>query len=627
MLINSLTAENFRKYHKLEVTDIPASGVITIAGQNESGKTSIGEAICFALYGRTFFLDDKNLHKVICWGRDIAEVTLVFTDGMGDQYRLYRNLHRDGTTEVSLNREISEGVSSIAQVELDTDDAVTAALSKILGFDYDAFSNSFYLAQRELTNPDPQSETIKQMAGIGDYARIANELSESNVTHEQRINELQPQVDTTQAELDAINLDEAWLPELIDAEQTLGTEQQRREALVDHLANNEELYAQNVSLYNRIRRKGRWFRLLSYLMVPLLFITWIAWLIHANKPAVFDNMMEKLSLNEGLANSLGNWLLPLALLSTGLFILGLLINKRTQREAQQLEDEAEEFGISLQEGHRFITTAVESLMPERVVQMLHERSKEKSTLLRIPPREQFANLVQLIEDIPTFKAPHEEVSAAITRLVDALKQQDSEIGDIGKKLLDDIAEEKERSDAAGALRSSLKVLSTELNQCNHQIDVHNMAKDMLRRAARDSIELFNKNIAEISADTLPKFTEGRYSEVRIAEDLSVQVYSDEKKGYMDFDEISSGTQRQIMLAVRMAMSEELSRNSGNEQQFIFLDEPFAFFDQARTKATLAALPEVSNVLTQIWIVAQEFPEDVVADKVINCPSEQAELLV
>ena len=68
MLIKSIDARNFRKYNKLIVDDIPESGVITIEGLNESGKTSIGEAICFALFGRTFFLDNDSLHKVVCWG-------------------------------------------------------------------------------------------------------------------------------------------------------------------------------------------------------------------------------------------------------------------------------------------------------------------------------------------------------------------------------------------------------------------------------------------------------------------------------------------------------------------------------------------------------------------------------
>ena len=53
MLIESLLAENFRKYETLEINDIPVNGVITVSGANESGKTSIGEAICFALFGRT----------------------------------------------------------------------------------------------------------------------------------------------------------------------------------------------------------------------------------------------------------------------------------------------------------------------------------------------------------------------------------------------------------------------------------------------------------------------------------------------------------------------------------------------------------------------------------------------
>jgi len=96
---------------------------------------------------------------------------------------------------------------------------------------------------------------------------------------------------------------------------------------------------------------------------------------------------------------------------------------------------------------------------------------------------------------------------------------------------------------------------------------------------------------------------------------------------MDFDEISSGTQRQVMLALRIAMSEQLSMNTGNEEQFIFLDEPFAFFDQSRTRATLHALPEVSDVINQIWISAQEFPNEVEVAKKIVCPADQAVLII
>lgn len=626
MLINSLTAENFRKYHKLEVTDIPANGVITIAGKNESGKTSIGEAICFALFGRTFSLDKNNLHKVICWGRDTAEVTLAFTDGAGERYSLYRNLHRDGTSKINLHREVSEGLSDYAQVELDTEEVVADALSKILGFDYDAFANSFYLAQRELTTPDPNSETIKKMAGIGDYANITNELIQSNEENEKRIVEITPEIDSSQSELDAINLDEEWLPELIDAEQTLGIEQQRREALVDHLNDNGQSYTTNVGKFQSAGKTSSFMGFLTVLSLPVMIVSWFAYVMSKYYPESFDKLLDTISIKEQFS-AFSDYIIPVAIISMLVLLLSLFLQRKANETSRQLNEEASEFGISLSEGHRYITTDVETLLPERVVQRLYESNSEKKSLLITPPREQFANLVQLTEDTQDYKAPAEEITAAVTRLSDALKKQDTGIHDIGEGLLADIDKEKIRSDEAGKLRSALKVLTTAVSKCQNNIDVQNVSMGLLQRAAKDSIELFNSNIAEISANTLPKFTEGRYSEVSIAEDLSVQVYSDEKKGYMDFDEISSGTQRQIMLALRMAMSEELSKNTGNEQQFIFLDEPFAFFDQARTKSTLRALPDVSKVIAQIWIVAQEFPMDVEVSKAINCPSDSAELLV
>ena len=158
MLIKSLRATNFRKYNKLVVNDIPESGLITVAGSNESGKTSIGEAICFALFGRTFFLEEKNLNKIVCWGHDVAEVTLTFKTSKGDTYVLWRSIDRSGESNVKLHKSATDIDIIDDYNELVSEVEVSSALTKILGFDYDAFANSFYLAQRELTSPDPQEE-------------------------------------------------------------------------------------------------------------------------------------------------------------------------------------------------------------------------------------------------------------------------------------------------------------------------------------------------------------------------------------------------------------------------------------------------------------------------------------
>lgn len=49
MQIHSITIENFRAIEKLSISDIPETGVIVIAGDNEQGKSSILEAIFLAL--------------------------------------------------------------------------------------------------------------------------------------------------------------------------------------------------------------------------------------------------------------------------------------------------------------------------------------------------------------------------------------------------------------------------------------------------------------------------------------------------------------------------------------------------------------------------------------------------
>jgi len=629
MLIDSLFAANFRKYNKLEITDIPEKGVITIEGLNESGKTSIGEAICFALFGRTFSLGGKNLHKIICWGHDTAEVTLHFSIGSYEHYKLFRSLDRDGNHKVRLSKNLGKDVPDNTNITLKTEEKVSEALATILNFDYEAFANSFYLAQRELTSPDPDSDIIKQMAGISDYAGISKDIKKTTETHKQKIAELMPDVETSEAALNSVDIDETWLPELVDAELTLGEEQQRREALMGDLDRNEEDYADNIQSFHSIRRSRGFWSILSILSFPIAVISWVLWGVYQAKPEFYKEVainafgIDKLPQ---IMSYSSDYLLPVAIISSLLFIIALVLKNKAGNNLKLLHKEATEISQSMREGHQHITTQIESLLPERVVQLFHERKTEESTLLIIPPREEFANLSQLIENMPSYKANPEDVSRAITRLSGELKSQDIEIVDLARSLVDDVELERVRSDEAGKLRSTLKVITRAVDNHQYEIDVQETSIKLLQRAASDSIKLFNKNIADISAKALPKFTEGRYSQIRIAEDLSVEVYSDEKKDYMDFDEISSGTQRQIMLALRIAMSEELAKNSGNEQQFILLDEPFAFFDQDRTKATLEALPKVSDVITQIWVVSQEFPDDVKADKVIKCPEGSAELI-
>ena len=76
-----------------------------------------------------------------------------------------------------------------------------------------------------------------------------------------------------------------------------------------------------------------------------------------------------------------------------------------------------------------------------------------------------------------------------------------------------------------------------------------------------------------------------------------------------------------MLALRLALSQELINRAVKSRQFLFLDEPFAFFDDERTRSSMAVLPRLSDDITQIWVIAQKFPEDVRFERRIQCERE------
>jgi len=161
----------------------------------------------------------------------------------------------------------------------------------------------------------------------------------------------------------------------------------------------------------------------------------------------------------------------------------------------------------------------------------------------------------------------------------------------------------------------------------HHVRVRDIGINLLESASRERSHQFNKEVRSLAGRALPRFTEDRYQHLQIDESLSVRVFSNDKHDFMDFDEISSGTQRQIMLAVRLALSQELILSTVGGAQFVFLDEPFAFFDEQRMLKTLHALPELSDELAQIWIITQQLPEAARVDAHIRCSRDAEELRV
>jgi exonuclease SbcC len=225
---------------------------------------------------------------------------------------------------------------------------------------------------------------------------------------------------------------------------------------------------------------------------------------------------------------------------------------------------------------------------------------------------------RFVERVLNWRSSLSEVREAVAKELSQLNNGLEALRHDLNQLDQAIALEQGRLDKATQLREVAAGLKERIEDRRHHTEVCRVAGELIQGAIREISHMFNRKLRGLAGKTLPLFTEQRYEHLQIEDDLTVRVFSSEKQDFMDLEEISSGTQRQIMLAVRLALSQELVDRAIRGGQFLFLDEPFAFFDEQRTRNSLAVLPTLSEDLNQIWIVSQDFAEDLHFDHHVRC---------
>ena len=739
MIINSLRAENVLKYSTLRLEDIPEKGLIAVIGDNESGKSSIGETICFALFGRTFSLESADLDKVIRWGESRCSVKLEFTTPNGQRYQVARFLDELGSHGASISR-VGEDpmVRGLEEVE--------ARLKTLIGFGYTEFVESFYLAQREITAPHPHSFAVKAMAGVDALEKVVatceSELEQTGerveeterrradieeqievlgldeghlasleaeharegmalVGDRQRISDMKAETEGSERVLGTLKQGAAgWLAVPIEAsfarrrqqaqelerlvadlepqcagdKRTLGPhgeiaalarESEQRIAAFDALRQRADAYrhwlesllgdaepaggestestfaARQKALLERQTQVMSARRTSRVLMLASLVLALVFWGLSG---------LLGLAPTSGPAEALAGWvegldtgwedlLLPslaVAASAMTLSFLGFVVRgKRLGKQVRELED-AHGHLVDEEEAARREATDLAGLerMPLPHATEMLARLRDDAIAKRIPdyragpgaalldPQRHAAVQAELKRIAGTLETGMTRIKAdtgvEIERRHESVATHSSAIARLDQA----ISQERERVRRHQELTGISGALAEKLDGLRRRVRVRELAVDLLHGAIHYISQRFNTEVRNLSADSLPKFTNGRYEHLRIDENLKVNAFSNEKRDFMELDEISSGTQRQIMLAVRLALSQKLVNSVIQGPQALFLDEPFAFFDERRTASALKVLPRVSGDFTQIWVTSQTFPEESHFDLYVECDAQE-----
>lgn len=127
----------------------------------------------------------------------------------------------------------------------------------------------------------------------------------------------------------------------------------------------------------------------------------------------------------------------------------------------------------------------------------------------------------------------------------------------------------------------LKGVKKEIHAINLAI---NTIMDMSSEIHDDLGFLINDNISDI----VSKITDGKYSDVKMDENLHVKVWDGD--GYVNIEYLSAGTVEQIYLAVRLSVARVLCK----DKLPLIIDDIFTNYDETRLVNTLDCLKTINT---------------------------------
>jgi exonuclease SbcC len=176
-----LTLEGFRSYRDRAVFDFRDRRLVGVVGPIGAGKSSILDAIAFALYAKTptFERDTRSLiHQL----SDVAHVELVF-EVEGQVWRAQRGLRRRGASGHKLEHLGADAPDAAVIETVVQERATRERVETLLGMSFDAFRRSVLLAQNRFSEflkatPGERNDVLK---GVFGYERFdaAREVARS----------------------------------------------------------------------------------------------------------------------------------------------------------------------------------------------------------------------------------------------------------------------------------------------------------------------------------------------------------------------------------------------------------------------------------------------------------------
>jgi len=618
MIITKLQASHFRNYETVQLDALPTEGLIIVAGGHEAGKSSIGEAILFALFGRTEALEGAQLAKLVLWGSQEASVTLYFQQ-QAERYCLQRGVNAEGVQQAELWQLTADNT-----VLADTPEAVSDAVQDLLGLDYAIFVRTFFWGQADVQASLADEDSLQAMMGLKTYLTLGRMLEQERCVADSTLQAAQNHSEALQVQHKRHSSDPAQVSTLQGIRQTLHERRRSARALQAEISSSNELYAERYADYQRYSAHSRRAWRLIYVGALLLASILLLWGVQTFAPAWGEAWwpFDSAWLPQGRE------LLGVGSIIAAAIVLAWLYDAYVERRyLEPLRVWSALYGSALRDALLQLRSTLETFFDANTTAYLQQHSDlppqaKKSSLRLAAVSEYLPEQVRAYATSPEashagFQALEKGLLAYSARMDTYVQVVDQDVGKVQ-------ALEQHYSElAAGVQREAWQVKNSD-----HQTQVLDKSIQLLYLASQFFIQRFNQLVKQRCEQLLNEFTEQRIDAetVTLDQDFALQVLSKGQSEGLELDSVSSLTQRQVNLAMRVAVADALLKQLDRQAQFIFMDEPVAGLDNDRTQATLRSLEATrQGRLAQIWLTMQTVPENTLGAAIILCELGESRL--